>query len=387
MKKVETFTLSEWIEKAIQDISEKMTSKKVFIVLIAWWTASGKTSAVAQKLNDFFSDSQILSMDNYYKWKKFVEENNLNFDQPEALDLELFFRNLKDLKSGKTVKTPEYDFKNSKPIFDKLTIKPSKIIIVEWLFALNEKIIELWDYKIFVELWVHSQILRRLFRDVDRTWEKPRVILNYFLDVVWQMHKKYIEPTRKYADIVLLNDYTASIESKNAKLKEDRIKYKISIPNIKEKLWEIIYRLGWVYVWKMSQTDYFFDPAWDYKETWELMIIRRIWFDRYFFMYFWPDDKKTKHDDRYTMKFFTDYYTLANFKDIYQKNYVEVSKLRRSFYIWWVLVCLDEIEWWDQYLTFKFDWKNKREIIVEILERLGIDPLSGIDKTYFQLLK
>ena len=356
-------------------------------MLIAWWTASGKTSAVAQKLNDFFSDSQILSMDNYYKWKKFVEENNLNFDQPEALDLDLFFKNLKDLKSGKTVKTPEYDFKNSKPIFDKLTIKPSKIIIVEWLFALNEKIIELWDYKIFVELWVHSQILRRLFRDVDRTWEKPRVILNYFLDVVWQMHKKYIEPTRKYADIVLLNDYTASIESKNAKLKEDRIKYKISIPNIKEKLWEIIYRLGWVYVWKMSQTDYFFDPAWDYKETWELMIIRRIWFDRYFFMYFWPDDKKTKHDDRYTMKFFTDYYTLANFKDIYQKNYVEVSKLRRSFYIWWVLVCLDEIEWWDQYLTFKFDWKNKREIIVEILERLGIDPLSGIDKTYFQLLK
>jgi hypothetical protein len=50
------------------------------------------------------------------------------------------------------------------------------------------------------------------------------------------MHKKYIEPTIKYADIVLLNDYTASIESKNAKLKEDRIKYKISIPNIKEKL-------------------------------------------------------------------------------------------------------------------------------------------------------
>ena len=168
MKKVETFTLSEWIEKAIQDISEKMTSKKVFVILVAWWTASGKTSAVAKKLNDFFSDSQILSMDNYYKWKKFVEENNLNFDQPEALDLDLFFKNLKDLKSGKTVKTPEYDFKNSKPIFDKLTIKPSKIIIIEWLFALNEKIIELWDYKIFVELWVHSQILRRLFRDVDR---------------------------------------------------------------------------------------------------------------------------------------------------------------------------------------------------------------------------
>lgn len=388
MKNIETFPLNSWIEKIVNSISEKIKkeNKKIFVVLVAWWTASWKTSAVAKKIKDFFSDSQILSMDNYYRWKEYYEEHKLNFDQPEALDLELFFKHLEILKSGKSVKIPEYDFKNSKPIYDKIEIKPSKIIIVEWLFSLNKIISPLWDYKIFVDLWVHSQILRRLFRDVDRTWDKPKNILKYFLDVVWEMHKKYIEPTKTEADIVLVNDYTPNLESKNAKIKEERVKYKISITNIKEKLWEIIYKLGWTYVWKMEQTDYFFDPNWQYKNTWELLIIRRIWFDRYFFMYFWPDDEKTKFDDRYTMKFFTDYNTLVKFKSIYEKNYIEVSKLRRSFYLSWVLVCLDEIEWWDTYLTFKFGWKDKREVMLEVLENLWIPPLSWINKTYFQLL-
>lgn len=388
MKNIEALPLNSWIEKIVNSISEKIKkeNKKVFVVLVAWWTASWKTSAVAKRIKDFFADSQILSMDNYYRWKEYYEEHKLNFDQPEALDLELFFKHLEILKSGKSVKIPEYDFKNSKPIYDKIEIKPSKIIIVEWLFSLNKIISPLWDYKIFVDLWVHSQILRRLFRDVDRTWDKPKNILKYFLDVVWEMHKKYIEPTKTEADIVLVNDYTPNLESKNAKIKEERVKYKISITNIKEKLWEIIYKLGWTYVWKMEQTDYFFDPNWQYKNTWELLIIRRTWFDRYFFMYFWPDDEKTKFDDRYTMKFFTDYNTFVKFKSIYEKNYIEVSKLRRSFYLSWVLVCLDEIEWWDTYLTFKFGWKDKREVMLEVLENLWIPPLSWINKTYFQLL-
>ncbi|PZM84910.1 hypothetical protein DLH72_02650 [Candidatus Gracilibacteria bacterium] len=388
MKNIETFPLNSGIEKIVNSISEKIKkeNKKVFVVLVAGGTASGKTSAVAKKIKDFFSDSQILSMDNYYRGKEYYEEHKLNFDQPEALDLELFFKHLEILKSGKSVKIPEYDFKNSKPIYDKIEIKPSKIIIVEGLFSLNKIISPLGDYKIFVDLGVHSQILRRLFRDVDRTGDKPKNILKYFLDVVWEMHKKYIEPTKTEADIVLVNDYTPNLESKNAKIKEERVKYKISITNIKEKLGEIIYKLGGTYVGKMEQTDYFFDPNGQYKNTGELLIIRRTGFDRYFFMYFGPDDEKTKFDDRYTMKFFTDYNTLVKFKSIYEKNYIEVSKLRRSFYLSGVLVCLDEIEGGDTYLTFKFGGKDKREVMLEVLENLGIPPLSGINKTYFQLL-
>ena len=214
MNEIEQIPLDLGIGKVIENISREIlkNDKKIFIVLVAGWTASWKTSAVAKKINEAFSDSQILSMDNYYRWADYCKKYNLNFDQPEALDLDLFFHHLEILKQAKSVKIPEYDFKNSVPIYDKITIKPTKIIIVEWLFALNEKIENLWDYKIFVDLWVHSQILRRLFRDVDRTWEKPKNILKYFLDVVWEMHKKYIEPTKQNADIILLNDYTPDLE-------------------------------------------------------------------------------------------------------------------------------------------------------------------------------
>lgn len=386
MKKIIQYDLEKGILEIKSNLEKKLKkATKPVIVLVAWWTASWKTSRVAEKIRDAFPKSQILSMDNYYRWKEYYKKHKLNFDQPEALDLDLFFEHLEKLKSGEKVKIPEYNFKTGQPIFDKITIKPTKLIIIEWLFALNKKIETLWDLKVFVDLWVQSQILRRLFRDVERTGDKPKNILKYFLDVVYKMHKKYIEPTKKNADLILLNDYIPDLEAKNAKIEETRLKYKISFENSKETLSELIYKLWWIYVWKTEQTDYFFDPKWNYKKTWELFTIRKLWFARYFFMYFWPDDKKTIYDDRYTMRFFTDYDTLEDFKKLYPENIVEVSKLRRSFFIWWVLVCYDEIENWEKYLVFKFDNKKSREIILEILEKLNIKPKSVEKKSYFEL--
>lgn len=367
------------IEKKLEKTSEPL------IVLVAGGTASWKTSRVAEKIKEAFSGSQILSMDNYYRGKEFYKKHNYNFDQPEALNLDLFFEHLEILKSGKKVKIPKYDFKKWKPEFDKIEIKPSKVIIVEWLFALHEKIELLWDVKVFVDLWVHSQILRRLFRDVERTGDKAKNILNYFLEVVYKMHKKYIEPTKKNADLILQNDYTPEIESKNAKTKEDRVRYKFDVKNPKEVLWELIYKMWWTYVWKTEQTDYFFDPKGKYKETDELLIIRKFGFERYFFMYFWPDDKSTSYDDRYTMKFFTDYHTLQSFKKLYP-NWVEYSKLRRSFYVKWVLVCLDKLETGETYLVFKFDSKKRRYIILEILESLWIKQKDKVKENFFEII-
>lgn len=386
MKKIEKYDLENGLLKINLEIERKLKdASNPVIVLVAWWTASWKTSRVAEKIKNSFPKSQILSMDNYYRWREYYKKHKLNFDQPEALDLDLFFEHLEKLKFGKKVKIPEYNFKTWQPIFDKITIKPTKLIIIEWLFALNKKIEVLWDLKIFVDLWVQSQILRRLFRDVERTGDKPKNILKYFLDVVYKMHKKYIEPTKKNADIILLNDYIPNLEAKNAKIEDTRLRYKVWFKNPKETLSELIYKLGWTYVWKTEQSDYFFDPKWNYSKTWELMIIRKFGFSRYFFMYFWPDDKKTLYDDRYSMKFFTDYETLKNFKKLYPKNIIEISRIRRSFFIWWVLVCLDEIENWEKYLVFKFDNKKSREIILEILEKLSINPKSVEKKSYFEL--
>lgn len=388
MKKQAKYNLDAGIHEVRKHIETAVQSSDTpVLVLVAGGTASGKTSAVAKKIQDAFRESQILSMDNYYRGREYYEKHKLNFDQPEALDLDLFFKHLNELKSGKTVKIPEYDFKTGVPVYDKIEIQPSKVIIVEWLFALDDTLSKLWDVKVFVDLWVQSQILRRLFRDVERTWQKPSSILKYFLDVVYEMHKKYIEPTKKNANIIIENNYSPTIESKNAKIKEDRVRYKLSIENPKEILNELIYKLWGTYVWKMEQTDYFFDPNGKYNETGELMIIRKFGFERYFFIYFWPNDKKTVYDDRYTMKFFTDFQTLNSFKKLYPKGIVTISRLRRSFYIWGVLVSLDKLENGESYITFKFDSKKTRKIILVILEALGINPLDKVEKSYFQLQK
>lgn len=384
-KNIEKYNLAEWIDLVKEKINKKI-SKWVFVILVAWWTASWKTSAVAKKLNDFFPDSQILSMDNYYRGPSFMSEHpEYNFDQPEVLNLDLFFKHLKELKKWNDVMIPEFDFKTD-PKMDAIKIKSSKIIIVEWLFALSDKISKLWDFKIFVDLWTHSQILRRLFRDVERTGDKPKDILKYFLDVVSPMHKKYVEPTKKNADVILINDYIPQLESKNAKIKNAKIRFKVTQKGIKEVLDEIIYKLWWTYVWKTEQIDYFFYPSsWNFKKTWETLKISKLWFNRYFFSYFGPSDKKV-YDDRYTMKFFIDYDALLDFKWLYPNDVIEISKLRRTFFISGVLICLDELENWESYLTFKFDEKSWKTIITDVLEHLEIDARTGVKKSYIELI-
>jgi predicted adenylyl cyclase CyaB len=145
--------------------------------------------------------------------------------------------------------------------------------------------------------------------------------------------------------------------------------------------------LGWTYVWKTEQLDYFFYPSeTNYKKTWEIMKIRKFWFNRYFFTYFWPKDSKKWYEDRYSMKFFIDYNTLSSFKELYPNNIIEISKLRRSFYVDWVLVCLDEFENWDKYILFKFDEKNWKEVISDVLEHLDIDARTWVKKPYIELI-
>ncbi len=385
---IEKYNLVDWVEIVKEQINNKISKTKwVFVILVAWWTASWKTSAVAKKIKDFFPDSQILSMDNYYRWPSFMAEHkDYNFDQPEVLNLELFFKHLKDLKKWNDVMIPDFDFRND-PKMDAIKIKSSKIIIVEGLFALTDKISKLWDYKIFVDLWSHSQILRRLFRDVERTWDKPKDILKYFLEVVSPMHKKYIEPTKKNANVILINDYIPELEAQNAKIKETKLRFKVTRKDLKWVLDEIIYKLWGSYVWKIEQTDFFFNPSnWNFKKTGEILKIWKIWFNRYFFTYFWPKSDKKLYEDRYTMKFFIDYNTLLAFKELYPNEIVEISKLRRTFFLSWVLICLDELENWDNYLMFKFDEKTWKSTILDVLEHLQIDARTGVKKSYIELI-
>jgi len=224
-------------------------------------------------------------MDNYYIGADFVQKNNLTFDEPKALDLELFKKHLKELQKWKEIHSPVYDFKIWERTDQYTKISAKKIIVVEWLFALHDSIVPLGDYKIFVDLWTHGRILRRIFRDVDRTWDKAWEILNYFSKVVEPKNTEHIEPTKKQADIIIENNYIPFIESRTTKVKETQLKFSINEFDF-EELWQRINRMWGFYVWELVERDYFLSSHWKSLDVSdEIMRIRNLKFGKYLLSY------------------------------------------------------------------------------------------------------
>ena len=382
--------LKEWILEAKLIIEKKLKNKKdsnPLIILIAWGSASWKTSAVAKKIADFYpEESTIISMDNYYKGHIFMKKHkDINFDEPKALNIDLFVEHLKKLKSQKIVKIPEYDFK-TEPVFDKIEVKPTKIIIAEWLFTLLPEIAKLWDLNIFVDIWMHWRILRRIFRDVIRTWDKPKEILKYFLETVEPMHEKYIEPTKKNADLIISNEYNEEIESKRTKNKEIRIKFNIA--GISSKLVsDVVHSMWWNYTWDLLVSDYFFNAkSRNLKETWEILRIRHMWFNKYILTYKWPDLESEKFDERPIISFFVNAEIFNNFQKLYWKHKKRLVKNRVTYYLNWILVCVDIFETWERFLDITFNEDKEYYFILEFLRRLWIDENSQITKPYFEFI-
>ena len=381
--------LYEWIREVKQQIKKlnKQTSDNI-IVLIAGWSASWKTSLIAKRIISKYKDeSVLLSMDNYYIWSDFVKKNNLTFDEPKALDLDLFKKHLQELKSGKKIHSPVYDFKTWERTSQYTKISSKKIIVVEWLFALHESIVDLGDYKIFVDLGTHWRILRRIFRDVDRTWDKAGDILNYFSKVVEPKNTQHIEPTKKNADIIIENNYIPFIESRSTKIKETQLKYSINNHDF-EDLGQRINRMWWFYVWELVERDYFLSTKWkSLTESDEIMRIRNLQFWKYLLSYRWPKAKNKEYEKRYWINFFIDHDTLTAFKNIYWRYEQVLTKKRQNYFFNWLIISLDLFENWEKYIDFRFnEWKHKN-IIEEVLERLWIDDDKWINESYFEIIK
>lgn len=378
------YELDAWVFKIIEEI-KVLTEKKDWniIVLIAWWSASGKTSQVAKKVLDhFWSTAIMLSMDNYYRGKEYYKKYNLNFDQPEALNLDLFFEHLTKLKAWITVKIPEYDFKNSCPILDKIEITPKKIIIIEWLFALYDKISTLWDIKVFVDLWTHWRILRRILRDVQRTWQKPQDILDYFLETVEPMNDKYIEPTKLNADYIISNEYNPFLESWQTHIIDSQKKFDIK-DNSESKVFEILLKLWAQYLGDVEYSDYYFSPDYiDWRIVWdnEILLIRKIAFWKYILVYKWPLSKNKEYEERNIINFFVDWETVDEFREIYGDDIKIVSRKRSSYFYNWILIFVDLFENWNKIMEIKFENYdiNTKEKIDKIFKELCLWDICKI---------
>ncbi len=178
------------------------------VIGIAGGTASGKTS-IAQALQEAFEDHRpvIIRMDDYYKDQSEMvmsERVKTNYDHPFAFDIDLLVKQLNDLIAGKDVLQPTYDFKEHTRSKEVKVVHPGDVIIVEGLFVLEEvRLRELCGIKIYVDTDSDIRFIRRLNRDVKERGRTLDSVTSQWTNTVRDMHNLFIEPSKRYADLII----------------------------------------------------------------------------------------------------------------------------------------------------------------------------------------
>ena len=149
----------------------------------------------------------VISHDNYYKRHDelpYEERCKLNYDEPAALETDLMARHLDILRQGGTIQCPVYDFTVHNRSDETITIVPKKVIIVEGILIFeNKPLRDLMDIKIFVDTDADVRLCRRIKRDVNKRGRTLESVLTQYQDTVKPMHEQYVEPSKKFADIIV----------------------------------------------------------------------------------------------------------------------------------------------------------------------------------------
>ncbi|MCF0237926.1 MAG: uridine kinase [Sphaerochaetaceae bacterium] len=179
---------------------------EVKVIGITGGSGSGK-STIVRKINEVCSSFAFIPMDNYYKSASFVNNSNItavNFDHPNAFDMDLLHSHIKDLKEGKAIDMPIYDFVRHCRTEETVHLEPAKLVIVEGLMTLyDEEIRKLLDLKIFVDTPADIRFIRRLKRDIAERGRTVDSVITQYLEVVRPGHMTFIEPTKDFADIII----------------------------------------------------------------------------------------------------------------------------------------------------------------------------------------
>lgn len=180
---------------------------KPVIIGIAGGSGSGKTTVTKAIIKEFKNDLVIIPQDAYYQlYDKIptVKKGIKNFDHPAAIDNALLIKQIMTLKQGTAVEMPVYDFKTHKRQEETVPISPKPIIIVEGILIFeNEELRNQMDIKIFVDTDSDIRILRRIKRDMIERGRTLESIIQQYEDTVRPMHVEFVEPSKRYADIIL----------------------------------------------------------------------------------------------------------------------------------------------------------------------------------------
>ena len=178
------------------------------LIGIAGGSGSGKTTLTQHLKDHFGSNVTVISHDSYYKrqvGKTYEERTKVTYDHPDAFETELLVHHLHQLLEGKTVHCPVYSFVEHNRTDETVTVSPTKVIIVEGILIFQDPALrDLFDIKIFVDADSDVRILRRAIRDVEERGRTLQSVVDQYLTTVKPMHEQFVEPSKKFADIVVL---------------------------------------------------------------------------------------------------------------------------------------------------------------------------------------
>ncbi|WP_029269227.1 uridine kinase [Virgibacillus alimentarius] len=182
--------------------------KKPVVIGVAGGSGSGKTS-VTRSICRRFSDKTILVIEQDYYYKNqshlpFEERLNTNYDHPLAFDNDLLIQHIHALLNQKPVEKPVYDYKTHTRSNKVIPVEPKEVIILEGILILEDpRLVDLMDIKVFVDTDADLRIIRRLERDIKERGRNLDSVIDQYINSVRPMHLQFVEPTKRYADIII----------------------------------------------------------------------------------------------------------------------------------------------------------------------------------------
>lgn len=182
--------------------------KNPVLIGVAGGSGSGKSTVAGELFRQFQYDRvTMIEQDSYYKDQSHLsleERVSTNYDHPLAFDNDLLLTHLQELLQGRAIEKPIYDFKVHNRKQERVRVEPQDVIILEGMLILeDERIRNLMDIKVFVDTDADVRIVRRIVRDIEERGRSLESVVNQYLNVVRPMHLQFIEPTKRYADVII----------------------------------------------------------------------------------------------------------------------------------------------------------------------------------------
>ena len=200
----------------------------MLVIGIAGGTGSGKSTVVRNIIESLPQDEvAVMPQDSYYKDNRHIpleERLKMNYDEPASIEWTLLTKQLGELKEGRTVNMPTYDFITCSRMKETVTVNPKEVVVVEGILVLTDKSLrDMMDVKVFVDADADERLIRVIYRDCIERGRTPQMVIDRYIETLKPMHELYIEPSKRYADLIvpqgghnkvaikLLTDYIRSL--------------------------------------------------------------------------------------------------------------------------------------------------------------------------------